>query len=395
MQIGKLENASASYIDPTAKAMRASAESASQAKAGVTSIPAQPQAEDKPNTAAGLLASKDVYKLDISEEGQALAAREKKTLADNKNVELLVSGKGDDMTVSVLKDGEIINTVNCSYQPAEVSRLHYNLLTEGKEYESLARNMRDIEDSIVSVFELGKQGDCGLSIYLDLQRLGRALNAYGHKQREDIANGSDWYLQNLSDRLDEMGQNHPVVQRIRDMLNHTMSGRDIDVESDKFEEKAVKTWREYQTYIGRLPEKEETKPEDLFNDKFALYGYMQKLARWQAEHDAEILEELTSKGDRKKENHTVGEVLRNTSLEDGLRAVNDNLHHYRRSYYADGDTASLTEEQLAKEKEENEKELSYAAGYNWNVICQKFLKENPDMAEMLSKSGDPYVTSWN
>lgn len=45
---------------------------------------------------------------------------------------------------------------------------------------------------------------------------------------------------------------------------------------------------------------------------------------------------------------------------------------------------ALTEEQLAEEKEINEKALSYAAGYNWNVLCQKFLKENPDMAEMLS-----------
>ncbi len=387
MQIGKLDNASASYIDPTAKAMRASAESASQGKADVMSIPAQSQAEDKPNTAAELLESKGVYKLDISEEGQALAAMEKKPLADNKGVAPVVNGKGDDMTISVLKDGEITNVVNYSYKPAEDSMLHYDSIREGAEYDTLAHNMRDIEYSIAFAFEMcGKQDKQGgdVVLYWTLQHLGRALNAYGHKQREDIANGSDWYLQNLSDRLNEMDQNHPFVQRIRDMLNYTMSGRDIDVESDEFYEKSVKTWREYQTYIGQSPEKEETKPEDLFNEKFALYGYMQKLARWQAEHDAELLEEMTGEGDGKKENHTVGEVLRNTSLEDGLRAINDNLHHYLRSYYADGDTASLTEEQLAKEKEENEKELSYAAGYNWNVLCQKFLKENPDMAEMLS-----------
>ena len=387
MQIGKLDNASASYIDPTAKAMRASADSASQGKADVTSIPAQSQAEDKPNTASELLESKDVYKLDISEEGQALAAMEKKPLADNKGVAPVVNGKGDDMTISVLKDGEITNVVNYSYKPAEDSMLHYDSIREGAEYDTLAHNMRDIEYSIAFAFEMcGKQDKQGgdVVLYWTLQHLGRALNAYGHKQREDIANGSDWYLQNLSDRLNEMDQNHPFVQRIRDMLNYTMSGRDIDVESDEFYEKSVKTWREYQTYIGQSPEKEETKPEDLFNEKFALYGYMQKLARWQAEHDAELLEEMTGEGDGKKENHEVGEVLRNTSLEDGLRAINDNLHHYLRSYYADGDTASLTEEQLAKEKEENEKELSYAAGYNWNVLCQKFLKENPDMAEILS-----------
>ncbi len=387
MQIGKLDNASASYIDPTAKAMRASADSASQGKADVTSIPAQSQAEDKPNTASELLESKDVYKLDISEEGQALAAMEKKPLADNKGVAPVVNGKGDDMTISVLKDGEITNVVNYSYKPAEDSMLHYDSIREGAEYDTLAHNMRDIEYSIAFAFEMcGKQDKQGgdVVLYWTLQHLGRALNAYGHKQREDIANGSDWYLQNLSDRLNEMDQNHPFVQRIRDMLNYTMSGRDIDVESDEFYEKSVKTWREYQTYIGQSPEKEETKPEDLFNEKFALYGYMQKLARWQAEHDAELLEEMTGEGDGKKENHTVGEVLRNTSLEDGLRAINDNLHHYLRSYYADGDTASLTEEQLAKEKEENEKEFSYAAGYNWNVLCQKFLKENPDMAEILS-----------
>lgn len=387
MQIGKLENASASYIDPMAKVMRASADSASQGNADVMSIPAQSQAEDKPNTASELLESKDVYKLDISEEGQALAAMEKKTLADNKGVAPVVNGKGDDMTISVLKDGEITNVVNYSYKPAEDSMLHYDSIREGAEYDTLAHNMRDIEYSIAFAFEMcGKQDKQGgdVVLYWTLQHLGRALNAYGHKQREDIANGSDWYLQNLSDRLNEMDQNHPFVQRIRDMLNYTMSGRDIDVESDEFYEKSVKTWREYQTYIGQSPEKEETKPEDLFNEKFALYGYMQKLARWQAEHDAELLEEMTGEGDGKKENHEVGEVLRNTSLEDGLRAINDNLHHYRRSYYADGDTASLTEEQLAKEKEENEKELSYAAGYNWNVLCQKFLKENPDMAEMLS-----------
>mgnify|MGYP001032525863 FL=1 len=387
MQIGKLDNASASYIDPTAKAMRASADSASQGKADVTSIPAQSQAEDKPNTASELLESKDVYKLDISEEGQALAAMEKKPLADNKGVAPVVNGKGDDMTISVLKDGEITNVVNYSYKPAEDSMLHYDSIREGAEYDTLAHNMRDIEYSIAFAFEMcGKQDKQGgdVVLYWTLQHLGRALNAYGHKQREDIANGSDWYLQNLSDRLNEMDQNHPFVQRIRDMLNYTMSGRDIDVESDEFYEKSVKTWREYQTYIGQSPEKEETKPEDLFNEKFALYGYMQKLARWQAEHDAELLEEMTGEGDGKKENHEVGEVLRNTSLEDGLRAINDNLHHYLRSYYADGDTASLTEEQLAKEKEENEKEFSYAAGYNWNVLCQKFLKENPDMAEILS-----------
>ncbi len=388
MQIGKLDNASASYIDPTAKAMRASAESASQGKADVMSIPAQSQAEDKPNTAAELLESNGVYKLDISEEGQALAAMEKQTLANNKNLQLVVSGKGDDMIVSVLKDGEITNVVNCSYKPAEDSALHYNLITEGREYEPLVRNMRDIESLIGFIFEnSGRYKDYipnGSWLYDHLQKLGRALNAYGHKQREDIANGSDWYLQNLYDRLGAMDQNHPIVQRIRDMLNYTMSGRDIDVESDKFKEKVFKTWKEYQTYTGQSPEEEKSKSKDLFNEKFALYGYMQKLARWQAEHDAELLEEMTGEGDGKKENHTVGEVLRNTSLEDGLRAINDNLHHYLRSYYADGDTASLTEEQLAKEKEENEKELSYAAGYNWNVLCQKFLKENPDMAEMLS-----------
>lgn len=388
MLIGKLDNVSASYIDPAAKAMRAPAESASQAKADVTSIPAQPQAEDKPNTAAELLESNGVYKLDISEEGQALAAMEKKTLADNKGVALVVSGKGDDMTVSVLKDGEITNVVNCSYKPAEDFALHYNLITEGREYEPLVRNMCDIESLIGFTFEYsGAYKDYlkeGAWLYDNLQKLGRALNAYGHKQREDIANGSDWYLQNLYDRLGAMDQNHPIVQRIRDMLNYTMSGRDIDVESDKFQEKVYKTWKEYQTYTGQSPEEEKSKSKDLFDEKFALYGYMQKLVRWQAEHDAELLEELTGEGDGKKENQGVGEILRNTSLEDGLRAVNDNLHHYRRSYYADGDTASLTEEQLAKEKEENEKELSYAAGYNWNVLCQKFLKENPDMAEMLS-----------
>lgn len=353
--IGKLDNASASFIDPTAKVMRASAENVSPGKANAASIPAQSIAEDKQDTAAELLASKGACKLDISEEGQALAAREKKTLANNKNVELPVNGKGDDMTASVLQDGEITNVVNCSCQPAEGSKLHYNLITEGREYESLACNMRDIEDLIDFIFEYSgsyKDGN-GAWLYDCLQHLGRALNAYGHKQREDIANDSDWYMQNLSGRLDMMDERNPIAQRIRDMLNHTMSGRDIDVESDKFQEKAFKTWEEYRTYIGRLPKKEETKSADLFDDKFASYGYTQNLARWQAERDANLIEEMTDEGDGKKE------------------------------------------EQLAEEKEINDKALSYAVRHNWEVICQKLVKENRDLEEMLSRDGDPYAGIWN
>lgn len=354
--IGKLDNASASYIDPTAKAMRASAENVSPGKADAASIPAQSIAEDKQDTAAELLASKGACKLDISEEGQALAAREKKTLANNKNVELPVNGKSDDMTASVLQEGEITNVVNCSCQPLETSELHYDLITEGREYESLACNMRDIEDLIGFVFEMcGKQDKPGDDVvfYCTLQHLGRALNAYGHKQGEDIANDSDWYLQNLSDRLDMMDERNPIAQRIRDMLNHTMSGRDIDVESDKFQEKAYKTWEEYRTYTGRLPKKEETKSADLFDDKFASYGYTQNLARWQAERDANLIEEMTGEGDGKKE------------------------------------------EQLAEEKEINDKALSYAVRHNWEVICQKFVKESCDVEEMLSRDGDPYAGIWN
>lgn len=298
MQIGKIDNASASHIDPTAQAMRAPAESASQGKVGVTSLPAQSQAEDKPNTAAELLESKDVYKLDISEEGQALAAMEKKTLADNKadnkNVELVVSGEDGDMTVSVPKDGEIINVV-----------------------------IEILIDDIFKSSELHKDGN-GAWLYDNLQDLGRALNAYGNKQREDIANGSDRYLQNLSDRLDMMDERNPIVQRIRDMLNYTMSGRDIDVWSDKFQEEAYKTWEEYQTYIGQSPE-EETKSKDVFDGKFALYSYMQKLARWQAERDAELIEEMTGEGDEKKENYGADEILRDMLLEEGLQTINEKV----------------------------------------------------------------------
>lgn len=309
-----------------------------------------------------------------------------------------MSGKGDDMTVSVLKDGEITNVVNCNQARANgVAWICYDVVKNHCEVESLASNMFSIERGIVAAFEnaKGKSKYANCAFSNGLVELGRALNAYGHKQREDIAKGVDPYLQSLSDRLDMMDKSNPVVHMIRNMLDKTMRGKEIDVDSDKFEGKAKATWEQYQTFIGQSPEKEETKPKDVFNEKFALYGYMQKLARWQAEHDAELLEEMTGEGDGKKENHGVGEIMRNASLEDGLQVINDNLHQFQRSYYAEGDTASLTEEQLAEEKEINEKALSYAAGYNWNVICQKFLKENPDMAEILSKNGDPYVTSWN
>lgn len=223
---------------------------------------------------------------------------EKKTLADNKadnkNVELVVSGEDGDMTVSVPKDGEIINVV-----------------------------IEILIDDIFKSSELHKDGN-GAWLYDNLQDLGRALNAYGNKRREDIANGSDRYLQNLSDRLDMMDERNPIVQRIRDMLNYTMSGRDIDVWSDKFQEEAYKIWEEYQTYIGQSPE-EETKSKDVFDGKFALYSYMQKLARWQAERDAELIEEMTGEGDEKKENYGADEILRDMLLEEGLQTINEKV----------------------------------------------------------------------
>ncbi len=394
MQIGKLENASASYIDPTAKAMRASADSASQGKADVTSIPAQSQAEDKPNTAAELLESNGVYKLDISEEGQALAAMEKKTLADNEKVALVVNGNGDDMTVSVLKDGEITNVVNCTQETKEDFKFTWTWETR-MESASLANNMSTIEKCIADGFKYAQNKD-GKHHYLwAMQGLGQALNAYRHKQSEALARGKDEYLTGLLNRLDQLGggKSNPVLWQMQSMVYSAIKGQDIDVHlgpaGDKFVDEVLASWDKYQFCMETESSDIESKrkPDEAFNTKFAIYSYMQVLARLQAEQEENLIDGMLGDGDEQKELRPVGEIL-NSSLEDGMVAWRYDCLKKRNVVRVEGDkVVALTPEEQA---EENKKIEPSVTGYDWEVISQKYLSENPDVAEIMASIENRY-----
>lgn len=265
------------------------------------------------------------------------------------------------------------------------------------EYEraSLSRTMRDLEEGIREVLQLGTKDPDTIGALIQTELI-RQLNAYGHHQK---ALGhtllGDPYLNSVLDRfsaLDPKGDN-PLVNKIRLLIGNTMVGKDNDFPTDE-ETKGLA--KEYRDYLGIKTDTVSTmrkKAGRYFNDKTATYGFFREMSR-KAKHMEELISVMLEpdskeKKDKKAENPVdLSQILaeKKSDLDDGMKAYKESLRTWHRldEDKGEGEDGRLSE----KEKLEEKKRLiPSVTAFDWDRISEQYLKENPELAAIFSDNG--------
>ena len=100
------------------------------------------------------------------------------------------------------------------------------------EVDSLACNMETIERYISGFLDDPKNTWDSWNV----GNLGKALNAYSHKQHDAILSGKDTYLQSIQDRFDMIDSDHQssMVNKLRSLVGSAQRCIDIDWKSEYF-----------------------------------------------------------------------------------------------------------------------------------------------------------------
>lgn len=264
------------------------------------------------------------------------------------------------------------------------------------ERASLARTMRDLEEGIRGVLQIGSKDPRSIGGMIRVQII-RQLNAYGHHQK---ALGhtllGDPYLNSILDRLgalDPKGEN-PLVNKLRSFIGNTMLGKDNEFLTH---EENVGLTKEYSAYLGIKPDTLSTMPKKAgrcFNEKTAAYGFFQEMSR-KAKNMEELLSAMLGedhtgdKKDKKTKNPTdLSQLIaeKKSGLEDGMKAYRESLRIQRRiaDDKGEGEDGKLSEREQAEEKK---RLIPSVTGYDWDRISEQYLKENPELAAIFSDNG--------
>lgn len=263
------------------------------------------------------------------------------------------------------------------------------------ERASLPRTMRDLEEGIRNVLQIGTEDPRSIGGMIRVQII-RQLNAYGHHQK---ALGhtllGDPYLNSILDRLGALDPKceNPLVNKLRSFIGNTMRGKDNDFLTH--EESAGLT-KEYSAYLGIKPDTLSTVPKKAgrcFNEKTAAYGFFQEMSR-KAKNMEELIAamlepDVKEKKGEKAENPTdLSQLIaeKKSGLEDGMKAYRESLRIQRRiaDDKGEGEDGKLSEREQAEEKK---RLIPSVTGFDWDRISEQYLKENPELAAIFSDNG--------
>ena len=263
------------------------------------------------------------------------------------------------------------------------------------ERASLPRTMRDLEEGIRSVLQLGTE-DPHFAGGIIQVRIIRQLNAYGHHQK---ALGhtllGDPYLNSILDRLGALDPKceNPLVNKLRSLIGNTMIGKDNEFLTQEEHEGLIK---EYSAYLGIKPDTLSTmrkKADRYFNDKTAAYGFFQEMSR-KAKHMEELIAAMLEpdvkekKGEKAENPIDLSQLIaeKKSGLEDGMKAYRESLRIQRRiaDDKGEGEDGKLSEREQAEEKK---RLIPSVTGYDWDRISEQYLKENPELAAIFSDNG--------
>ena len=264
------------------------------------------------------------------------------------------------------------------------------------ERASLPRTMRDLENGIRGILQLGSKSP-GFAVACIRVEVIRQLNAYGHHQK---ALGhtllGDPYLNSILDRLgalDPKGEN-PLVNKLRSFIGNTMIGKDNDFLTH---EESAGLIKEYSAYLGIKPDTLSAMPKKAgryFNEKTAAYGFFQEMSR-KAKNMEELLSAMLGedhtggKKDKKADNPTdLSQLIaeKKTDLDDGMKAYKKSLRilHRIADDKGEGEDGKLSEREQAEEKK---RLIPSVTGFDWDRISEQYLKENPELAAIFSDNG--------
>ena len=281
-----------------------------------------------------------------------------------------------------------------SVEPLEDSRYHD--FYSDYERASLPRTMRDLEEGIRNVLQIGTEDPRSIGGMIRVQII-RQLNAYGHHQK---ALGhtllGDPYLNSILDRfgaLDPKGGN-PLVNKLRSFIGNTMIGKDNEFLTH---EENVGLTKEYSAYLGIKPDTLSAMPKKAgrcFNEKTAAYGFFQEMSR-KAKNMEELLSAMLGedhtggKKDKKAENPIdLSQILaeKKGDFDDGMKVYKESLRTWHRiaDDKGEGEDGRLSEREQAEEKK---RLIPSVTGYDWDRISEQYLKENPELAAIFSDNG--------
>ena len=308
--------------------------------------------------------------------------------------EVSISDEGRKLAAANQASAQRVETWEmASVEPLEDSM--YRDFYSDYERASLPRTMRDLENGIRGILQLGSKNP-GLAVGSIRVEVIRQLNAYGHHQK---ALGhtllGDPYLNSILDRLGALDPKceNPLVNKLRSLVGNTMIGKDNDFLTH---EESAGLIKEYRDYLGMKPDTLSTMPKKAgryFNEKTAAYGFFQEMSR-KAKNMEELLSamlepEAKTKKDEKAERPTdLSQILaeKKDDLDDGMKAYKESLRTWHRiaDDKGEGEDGKLSEREQAEEKK---RLIPSVTGYDWDRISEQYLKENPELAAIFSDNG--------
>ena len=310
----------------------------------------------------GLLTA--AYGVEISDAGRQLQAVEKQAPAAIQSS--LMGAPAENI--------EILDTI----APHENEGVIFFLTDDNwAEVDSLACNMETIERYISGFLDDPKNTWDSWNV----GNLGKALNAYSHKQHDAILTGKDTYLQSIQDRFDMIDSGHQsaMVNKLRSLVGSVQRCIDIDWKSEYFRQDIDQT-------IPDLPELQDAKsslaPSAYFSQSMAVYSYMKEMNR--QSQDLSLVQKMLGTQDEAETKTALGNIQKKTSLEDGLAA-----------YHRDHGIVHLIEADRPKDyqgplnygirkdgtivERPNEELHNSAIGYDWSAIMKQYLEAHPEL----------------
>ena len=222
----------------------------------LASVPKEKVSDQQSKSARDLAAA---YGVEISDAGRYMQAVEKQ-----QNKLIAFDDNASEGTLEVMQ----------AIAPEE-DNVHFVITMDtDEEVFSLAHNMLSIEINLERTLSDAKNPDV-----ISMQKLAKALNAYGHKQHDAILQGKDQYLDNILSRLDDLGEksDHPLILEIRSMVNATKAGKDIDWDNDTF----ISTINDLadKNDIMEIKDYNSNEAGKYFNQNMAVYSYMKEMNR--------------------------------------------------------------------------------------------------------------------
>ena len=245
------------------------------------------------------------------------------------------------------------------------------------EVDSLACNMETIERYISGFLDDPKYTWDSWNV----GNLGKALNAYSHKQHDAILSGKDTYLQSIQDRFDMIDSDHQssMVNKLRSLVGSVQRCIDIDWKSEYFRQDIDQT-------IPDLPELQDATsslaPSAYFSQSMAVYSYMKEMNR--QSQDLSLVQKMLGTSDEAETKTALGQIQKKTSLEDGLAAYHRDhgivhlIEADRPADYQGPLNYGIRKDGTIVERP-NEELHNSAIGYDWSAIMKQYLEAHPEL----------------